>query len=128
MTISKYLDLIDPTFKFGEGGEYLRQNYYESLKGQQTLLDIVNVLKEDIMEDLADNFEGENEMSVLLDIIPTSDDECMDFFGKYLGDSKCAHPELCGAIAGIMFRCGEREKVLEFLGVNEEGEPSYWDS
>jgi len=52
----------------------------------------------------------------------------MEFFDKYLADSKCAYPELCGGIAGIMFRCGEREKVLEFLEINEKGEPIYWDS
>ena len=59
---------------------------------------------------------------------PTNDVERLAWIEEYLAFRKMAYPELCGGVAGILFRDGKRQEAREFLEVDDIDEPRYWDS
>lgn len=125
MNINDYDKKIELAF-YGQGGYYVKENYVESLSSDRQLIDIVKDVKNDIR--LEKEEEGED-VSVFDKIdLPRDEQECLSWLEFYLGDKKISYPELCGSIAGVLFRSGERENVLRFLEVLDLNEPIYWDS
>ena len=129
MDIKDYDEKIVLAFQCGGGGLYCREYYNEAVRGNENLTDVVEDIKSDMRLDLEDEDDGtKRKYERLLEIMPHNLDACLSFFEDYLEGRKESHPELCGTIAGIMFRHGERKRVLEFLEVSDLSEYRYWDS
>ena len=131
MKIKEYNQKIVLAFGCGSGGLYVQSNYDEAVRGNETLKDIVISLVEDIKSDLNDP-RGlvEAEHAALLTRVGYDDDDVcyLRFINDYLDGRKESHPELCGAVAGILFREGNLKEALDFLEVSNMEEARYWDS
>jgi hypothetical protein len=126
MNIKDYDEKIELAFD-GQGGYYVKENYLKSVKSNDSLFStLVSDLKHDMSWEL-DEY-GEVNMEHLLKICPTSQDEHFEWLESYLDDRKVSEPEICGEIAGILFRQGKLKETLEFLEVADMDEPRYWDS
>ena len=129
MDIKDYDEKIALAFQCGEGGLYCQEYYDEAVRGNESLTDVVEGLKSDMRLSLEyKDDETKIKYERWLKIMPHTFDACLSFLEDYLEFRKESHPELCGTIAGIMFRHGERKRVLEFLEVVDMDEPRYWDS
>ena len=125
------IDNYDATLElafYGQGGQYVKDEYETAIRGGKTLSELVNNEIDDARSEMSRY--GESSHSFLCDIDEKISDDvvALQILEKYLDQAKCSYPELCGEIAGIMFRNGERDKVLEFLQVDDLHEPRYWDS
>lgn len=118
--IKEYDKKIELAF-YESGGGIVKRNYDDSVRGLKTLEDIVLDLVHDI------KLEPEEHEQMIHYDMPLNDKDRIIFIEAFIGE-KCGHPELCGAVAGILFREGKLEEVLKFLEVDDMDEPRYWDS
>jgi len=130
MKIEDYNKKIVLAFGFGGGGLYVREHYDEAVNSTETLKSVVNDLRSDIKIELSQDPNNiEDGHKELLDRVhPTNDEECIRFIDDYLGELKECYPELCGTVAGILFREGKLEETLKFLEVADTEEEIRWDS
>jgi hypothetical protein len=128
MNIEDYDKKIVLAFGCGAGGLYVREHYDEAVRGSENLQDVVNYIIEDIKYDL-DNYpdDVDEHHKKLLERVVNSDEECIGFINEFL-HNKEAYPELCGTVAGILFREGKLKEALDFLEVSDMEEERYWDS
>jgi hypothetical protein len=126
MDIEDYDKKMELAFDCGEGGLYAKENYDSAIRESKTLEGFVD----DLIHDIKIDPEGYSHLIPIKR--PTSDEGRVEFIEAFIrqefGFDKCGSPEICGTVAGIMFRDGEREKVLEFLEIDDMDEPRYWDS
>ena len=123
MDIETYDKKIDLAF-YGSGGGIVWEYYQEAIRGTETLKDVVDRIEHDLGLYMLDDWHPD---IVVIDNGNCSDEDRVAFINSYMRD-KCCNPELCGTVAGILFRNGEREMVLEFLEIDDLDEPRYWDS
>ncbi len=139
MNIDDYNDKIVLAFGCGEGGLYVQENYDDAVRGTKTLGDIVNDLVEDMKFDLAyektkgkysDSMETMHELyrNLVNRTVGDNITECLKFIGDFLENRTESYPELCGSVAGILFREGKLQEALDFLEVSDIEENRYWDS
>jgi len=121
MNIKDYDKKIVLAFGCGYGGLIVKENYDEAIKEAKTLEGIV----EDVIYDIGLDTE---EYSHLIPIKkPTNDEERINFIEEFI-EHKESNPELCGIVAGALFRSGQLKRTLEFLEVIDMEEERYWDS
>jgi len=141
MNIEDYDKKIVFGFGCGAGGLYVKEHYDDAVRGTETLGDIVKQLVEEMKFDLAQ--EKPKPEAKYLDYIETKhklyrnlaertvDDnisEHLKFIEDFLENRKESCPELCGSVAGILFREGMLQDALNFLEVSDMEENRYWDS
>lgn len=125
MRIEDYDAKIELAF-YGTGGGIVKENYDEAVRGTETLADVCGGVREWVDSDLTKY--DDTPLATLP--VPSNDEEFLHYLDAYteIGSGKCSHPELCGTVAGILFRDGKKEEALMFLGVHDTDEPIYWDS
>jgi hypothetical protein len=128
MKIEDYDKKIALAFGGGQGGVYVRENYDDAVRSNETLAEIVINLVHDIQTEINDCPEDvEEEHIELVSHQPCNSAECLEFINKYMGE-KMSHPELCGTVAGILFREDKLQEALDFLEVSDMEEERMWDS
>jgi len=142
MNIEDYDKKIVFAFGCGEGGLYVKENYDDAVRGTDTLGDIVKQLVEEMKFDLAqektkgkysdysDYIETKHELykTLVERNVDSNISEQLKFVEDFLENRKESHPELCGSVAGILFREGKLQEALDFLEVSDMEENRYWDS
>ena len=58
---------------------------------------------------------------------PSDESSRIKYIETFIVD-KCSHPEICGTVAGILYRNGKLVEALDFLEVIDVEEERYWDS
>ncbi len=140
MNIEDYDKKIVFAFGCGEGGLYVQENYNDAIRSTTTLEDIVKGLIEDMNLDLCDYEKSKNKYSKYMEdkcilyksliarVICNKESDYIKFINDFLENRKESHPELCGSVAGILFREGKLQEALDFLEVSDMEEDRYWDS
>ncbi|GAF79942.1 unnamed protein product [marine sediment metagenome] len=106
---------------YGSGGGIVLECLEQSAIGDRSIKDELD----DIIEDSLSDDEIFEDLSHLPE--PTNDEERLIRIEEYIGE-KCCFPEICGSIAGILYRDGKLKECLEFLEVFDITEPRRWDS
>jgi len=128
MKIKDYDEKIILAFGCGAGGLYVKESYDEAVQSTETLRDVVNSLIKEIKYDIKNYPDDVEEYhKELLNRIIDSYEDFIYFINDYI-HNKESHPELCGNVAGILFREGKLQETLDFLEVSGIEEERYWDS
>ena len=122
MNIEYYDKQIEWAFYYSGGG-IVKEHYDEAIRMNKLLMDIVN----EIIEDFKAHPIHYSQMDGIPHPCSTNQKEQLEFIETFI-QNKESSPELCGEVAGILFRDGKLEEALCFLEVNDMDEPRYWDS
>ena len=120
MNIKEYDKKIELAF-YESGGGIVKYYYDQAIRGTMTLEDKVN----DLISDIQESPDEYPQMEGL--IKPLNDIDRISFINTFIGE-KTSSPELCGEVAGVLFRNGKLSETLEFLEINDMDEPRYWDT
>lgn len=120
--IEDYNKQIELAF-YGTGGAIVKDCYDTAIRGVESLTDIVD----SIIDEYRAYPEEYSHMDEMFRPSPTDQKELISFIECFM-QHKESSPELCGTVAGILFRDGKLEDALKFLEVHDMNKPRYWDT